>query len=413
MNKKVIGLITLMVMVLGILVTPAIQAAGELEVWIPSGPEEEWMNEMAEKYEAKTGTKVEVGIVEELDQPERLSLDGPSGKGADVVGWPHDKLGKTIQQGLIVPIEDYVSEGYANNNFVDHSIEALTIDGKTYGLPYAYQTTALLYNKDMYNEIPETMMGLMKKAKSMTNESKNEYGLLFDVGNFYFTGGIFYGYGAYTFKKEADGSYDTSNVGFGTEGAVKAASFIKKFRDMGVIPKGTTGETAEGLFMEGKNAAVITGPWTLADFLDSKALSEDNLGVSPLPKLPNGNYPQQFTGVKGYYISKFSEQKDAAADFIKFLTDAKGSKSHYKTNRVIAPHKELVTSSEFKNDELLYPFFEQAKRGALMPSVPEMAAFWDPANNAMTFVLDGKASPAQVMPMTVNQIKQNVRMMNR
>jgi arabinogalactan oligomer/maltooligosaccharide transport system substrate-binding protein len=48
-----------------------------------------------------------------------------------------------------------------------------------------------------------------------------------------------------------------------------------------------------------------------------------------------------------------------------------------------------------------------------MPSVPEMAAFWDPANNAMTFVLDGKATPEQVMPMTVNQIKQNVRMMNR
>jgi arabinogalactan oligomer/maltooligosaccharide transport system substrate-binding protein len=413
MNKKVIGLITLMVMVLGILVTPAIQAAEELEVWVPSGPEEDWMKDMAEKYEAKTGTKVEVGIVEELDQPERLSLDGPSGKGADVVGWPHDKLGKTIQQGLIVPIEDYIADGYASNNFVDHSIEALTIDGKTYGLPYAYQTTALLYNKDKYNEIPETMMGLMKEAKSMTNESNDEYGLLFDVGNFYHTGGIFYGYGAYTFKKQADGSYDTSDVGFGTDGAVKAATFIKRFRDMGIIPKGTTGETAEGLFMEGKNAAVITGPWTLADFLDSQELSEDNLGVSPLPKLPNGNYPQQFTGVKGYYISNFSEQKDDAADFIKFLTDAKGSRSHYETNRIIAPNKELVTSSEFKNDELLYPFFEQAKRGALMPSVPEMAAFWDPANNAMTFVLDGKATPEQVMPMTVNQIKQNVRMMNR
>ncbi|MBM7557582.1 extracellular solute-binding protein [Halanaerobacter jeridensis] len=410
MNKRLIGIVVAMVMVLGVLVTSAVYAQPDsLEIWVPSGPEHDWMQDMADKYQNQTGIKIEIGVVEELDQAQRLSLDGPSGKGADVVAWPHDKLGKSIKQGLIAPIKSYLPSGYAEENFADNPIKSLTYNGKLYGLPYAFQTTALVYNKDKYNSIPDTMMGLMKKAQKMTNESKNEYGLLYKIGDFYFSGGFFFGYGAYVFKEEAGGGYDIDNIGIGSQEAVEAANFLKKFRNMGLIPKGTTGQTANGLFMEGKNAAIIMGPWMLKDFKEAGI----NMGVKPLPKLPNGKYPKQFTGTKGYYVSKFSDNKQAAADFIKFLTNAENSMNHYQENNIIAPHVKVVNSSEFKNDELLYPFYKQAQRGKVMPSVPAMSTVWNPVNNAIDFVINGKAPAKQIMPMTEQQIKQGIQLMGR
>ncbi|MFO7820246.1 MAG: extracellular solute-binding protein [Halanaerobacter sp.] len=408
MNKRLTGLMVAMVMALGLLVTPAIQAQPDsLKTWVPSGPEHNWMKEMAKKYENKTGVKIEIAVVEELDQGQRLSLDGPAGKGADVVAWPHDKLGKSIKQGLITPIDQFLPDGYGKDNFSKNPIKSLTYNGKLYGLPYAFQTTALIYNKDKYNNIPDTMMGLMKKAEGMTDESQNEYGLLYKISDFYFSGGIFFGYGSYVFKEEPGGGYDINDIGLGTKSSIKAANFLKKFRDMGLIPKGTTGQTANGLFMEGKSGAIIMGPWMLKDFKDAGV----NMGVKPLPKLPNGNYPEQFTGTKGYYVSEFSNHKQAAANFIKFLTNAENSMDHYKSNNIIAPHKEVVTSSTFKNDELLYPFFKQAKRGKVMPSVPEMSTVWNPVNNAIDFVLNGKSTAEEIMPMTEQQIKQGIQLM--
>ena len=40
-----------------------------------------------------------------LKQQEKLGLDGPAGKGADLVTWPHDQLGEAVIKGLVRPLE--------------------------------------------------------------------------------------------------------------------------------------------------------------------------------------------------------------------------------------------------------------------------------------------------------------------
>ncbi len=405
--KKRLLILSLVMSIILTGIVPTVLAADQLKVWVSTGPEMEWMSEVAKIYEERTGVKVVVDPVAELDQPERLSLDGPSGKGADIIGWPHDKLGRAVIQGLLEPIAKYLPENYAKDNFIDSSILALTYDGKLYGLPYAFQSIALVYNKDMYSSIPNTFDAFLNKAEQLTDG--NQYGFLYENENFYYNAAFTQGFGGYVFGRNADGSYNFNDIGLGNSGAIKAAKYMKQFRDRGLIPKGTTGDTVNGLFMEEKCGAVLTGPWQLKDYAESGI----NYGVALMPKLPNGKNPRPFIGVKGYYLSKFSDNKEEAMNFIKFITSAKMSIDHYRNNNIIPPNNALVNSTEFKNNKALNSFLKQAELGIPMPNTPEMAQVWDPAANAMTFVLDGKASAEQVMPMTVQMIKEGIMQMKQ
>lgn len=53
--------------------------------------------------------KVEVQEVG-MDAPEKLALDGPSGKGGDVFVIPYDKIPKSIASGIVEPLHKEVSD---------------------------------------------------------------------------------------------------------------------------------------------------------------------------------------------------------------------------------------------------------------------------------------------------------------
>jgi len=406
MKKKVLVLTLIVALAVGV-VSPFAFAAEELTVWVSNGDETNWMIKAAELYQDKTGVKVKVESVPEIDQAQRLALDGPSGKGADVVGWFHDKLGRTVVQGLVEPIGKYLPEGYAEENYLENSVEALTYNGKLYGLPYAFQSIAMIYNKDFYPEPPKTFDELITKAKKLTNARQDKYGFLFEANNFYYSGAIFNAYGAYPFGKNADGSYNFTDMTLANAGGIKAAKLIKSFRDEGLIPKGTTGDTINGLFGEGKVGAMFNGDWRIKDIKESGV----NYAVAPMPKLPNGKYPETFLTVKGYYVSKFSKNKQAAADFIKFVTNAKMSMDHYETNGILVPHKEVVNSDKLMNNPDIRGFIIQARRGIPMPNAPEFMQVWSPANNAMTFILNGQMPAETILPMTVDMIQEGIMQM--
>src|SRR5690606_26711765 len=78
----------------------------KLGVWANNDPiQPKNTRQMAKEYEEKSGIKVEVVPVDLLKQQEKLALDGPAGKGADLVTWPHDQLGEAVIKGLVRPLE--------------------------------------------------------------------------------------------------------------------------------------------------------------------------------------------------------------------------------------------------------------------------------------------------------------------
>ncbi len=372
--------------------------ATKLVIWESAGPETDFVNTVKDQFTAETGIEIEVVPVDQLSQASKLALDGPAGKGADIVVWPHDRIGQSVLEGLLAPLP--VTEKDLAL-FIDSTVDAMSYEGKVYGLPYSLETTALIYNKDLLPAVPNTMDSLFTIAKELTDD--DNYGFLYPISDFYFSYGFLGGYGGYVFK-QTDSGLDTEDIGFATVGGVQGAELLVRFRTEGIIPEGTDYGVSDGLFKEQKVAAIINGPWAFAEYKKAGV----NYGIAPLPKLSNGQYPTTFIGVKGYYISAFSENKDAALQFIKWLTTKEMAYKHYQINAIIPTNEEVIAMPEFQENKDFLAFATQASRGVPMPNVPEMGQVWDPMANAITIMLNGEADPELAMELAVEQILENI-----
>lgn len=380
-------------------------SATKLIVWQSSGAQEDFIRMMGKLYTEETGVEIEVQPVDQLSQDDKLALDGPAGKGADILAWPHDQLGIPVLQGLLWQLPE---EEIGLDNYSDAAIEAMRVGGKLYGIPYAMETTALIYNKDIISEIPESFDEFLDKVTALNNPVENIYGFMAKLDDLYFMYGFISGYGGYIFERIDEG-FNVENIGLSNEGAIRGMKLIRSFRESGLMPEGSTYDVAMGLFSGGDLAVTLTGPWEFDNFNKSGI----NYGIAPLPVLDNGNYPKTFIGVKGYYISNFSKNKKEALKFIQWLTTQGNNYKQFQETAIIPARIDVLDLPEFQKNQNFISFAIQADRGEPMPNIPEMAQVWEPMNNALTFVANGEATPEEVMPLAVEQIKENIMMMKK
>lgn len=354
------------------------------------------------KFEEKHGIKVELKEIPMLDQQEKLRLDGPAKKGPDVITTPHDRIGPLAIEGLIAPIE--VSDD-VTKLYTESSINALTYDGNLYGLPKSTETPVFIYNKKMMDKAPESLEDLMAFSKG--DKGGAQYGYLANWTDFYFAHGVLSGFGGYVFKDDS-GTLDPKDVGLANEGAVEGLDYITSWYNEGLFPKGIIGEkagsTIDGLFTEGKAASVMNGPWSFQGYKDAGI----DIGVAPMPKLPNGEYVKTFIGVKGYNVSAFSENQEWAAKLVEFITNEENSKVRYEKTAEIPPVVSLMEDPIIADNEAAKAVAVQSERGVPMPNIPEMAEVWAPAANALQLSATGKSKPQAALDSAVKTIGQNI-----
>jgi arabinogalactan oligomer/maltooligosaccharide transport system substrate-binding protein len=380
--------------------TENVKKPEKLVVWVnDEEKQKQALSDIFKKYTEKTGIKIEMVAVSMLDQAKKLALDGPAGKGPDVFYQPHDRIGDIVLQGLAEPVD----LGDAKNDYSKTAINAVTYDGEIYGAPMVVETYGLFYNKDLVPQAPKTMDELMNIAKEKTNASQDKYGFLMEATNFYFVYPFFAGYGGYVFHN-ADGKYDTSDVGLANDGAVKGAQLIQSWFKNGYIPKEITGDVMNGLFTKGNVATVITGPWNIATYRDALG---DKLATAPLPVLDNGEHPKSFVGVKSWMLSAYSKNKEWATDFMKFITNEENSLHYYEIAGEMPANEKALTNEKIKNDPLISGFAEQIQYGEPMPNVPQMSQVWEPMGNALQFIAKGD-NPKDVLTEAVKTIQDKI-----
>jgi arabinogalactan oligomer / maltooligosaccharide transport system substrate-binding protein len=355
------------------------------------------------KFEEKHGIKVELKEIPMLDQQEKLRLDGPAKKGPDVITTPHDRIGPLAIEGLIAPIE--VSDD-VTKLYTESSINALTYDGKLYGLPKSTETPVFIYNKKLMTEAPESLDDVLAFSKG--DKGGADYGFLANWTDFYFANGILSGYGGYVFKDD-NGTLDPQDIGLANEGAVEGLNYITSWYKDGLFPKGIIGEkagqTIDGLFQEGKAASVMNGPWSFQGYKDAGI----DIGVAPMPKLPNGEYVKTFIGVKGYNVSAFSENQEWAAKLVEFITNEESAKTRYEKTAEIPPVVSLMEDPIIADNEAAKAVAVQSERGVPMPNIPEMAEVWAPGANALQLSATGKSEPKAALDSAVKTIGQNIK----
>ncbi|MBP3950027.1 extracellular solute-binding protein [Bacillus suaedae] len=349
------------------------------------------------KYTEETGIEVELVPFSMLDQTEALSLDGPSGSGPDIFFQPHDRLGDVYLQGLAAELEltEEQLQGYPEG-----TLDAFSYEGGLYGVPAVIETYGLFYNTDLVPEAPETMEELMEIAANLTNAGQDEYGFLMEATNFYFTYPFLTAEGGYVFGTDADGALQSDDIGLATEETVKGAELIQSWFTEGYVPNGITGDVMNGLFQDGKVGAVVTGPWSIPDY---QAALGDKLAVATLPTM-NGEPLNSFSGVKGWLVSEYSDEKFWATDLALFVTNAESSLTYFETAGELPARSDVELDDELRNGILA-----QAEHAVAMPNIPEMSQVWDPMAEALEFISQGD-DPEAVLNEAVDQIKEQIEL---
>lgn len=344
---------------------------------------------------------IEVNIIpySQGEQLPGLSLDGPQGIGPDLFYTAHDNVGNIQLEGLAAELELTDDQQERLDGYNEEAVVSFSFDGIQYGIPSVVETYVLFYNKSLVPEAPETMEELTEISRDLTDG--NTYGFLINATDFYFTYPFLTGLGGYVFDQDEDGVYDTTDIGLNADGAVEGAETIQSWYTDELLPAGVDTDIVSGVFQEGRAGMAISGPWAIPDFREGLG---DDLGVAVLPTW-DGNHLSSFSGNKGWLVNYYSENQYWATELALYITSAESGETYFEIAGELPAHNDVVI-----DDELLQPVLDQIQFAEPMPNVPEMAAVWEPMENALSFISQGD-DPREVLDEAVEQIEANILMM--
>ncbi|MGF1871082.1 sugar ABC transporter substrate-binding protein [Photobacterium indicum] len=322
-----------------------------------------YFTELAEQFNKGKDFKVEVTATSMFDLLSAL----PTQKGniADIFMIPNDRIGELADQHLIT------STNFTINGFTDAATNAATYNGKTYMVPMSTDTTLFLYNKDMVKEAPKTLKEIPPSDWAAT------------FTNFYFSGGLFMTNGGYIFKDN-----NPQDIGLNTADSIKAGLAAQGLYDSGVshwtlMQDDTVAyDIMMKYFMEGKLKAIINGPWAIAD-IEKAGI---NVGAAPIPSWDGSHPYKALTGTKGMTVNGYSDNKEGASAFLKFLATPENAQKWYVDTREVSPS----LSVSYKEGSLHKAIFDATNIGQPMPSIPEFMKVWGPMKTALAQIAQGQ-----------------------
>lgn len=383
MNKRVMKVAALSAafLAMGLAVTSCSKKSSgvTLTVWESLSGPDEFIKQAGEAY---TATHPDVTIkfqnVEIGDAAGKIALDGPAGKGADLFGAPHDKLGEMVTGGFILPTANAES---VKENVLGACSQALTYEGTMYGYPVSAETYALFYNKALISEeeVPKTFEDLVEWGKKFNAENPGKYAFMMDVGNGYYSIIFTTSNGNRLFGPEGT---DTSSSYLNNEDAVKGMKFFQSLRTeiLDVPAADLDTSMCDGAFQSGTVAMHITGLWNVVNFENAGI----DFGVAPLPALPGeGDPASSFSGTRAMFVSAYSEHPEEAADFASFLLTPEMQKLRFELTGAM-PSVNVEVSSKY-----MPGFLAQLDYAFPMPSIPAVARFWDAMKSASSNIWNG------------------------
>ncbi|HKP52718.1 MAG TPA: maltose ABC transporter substrate-binding protein [Chloroflexia bacterium] len=375
---------------------PPFSKAGTLTIWaderrVPV------IEKAAADFTAKSGIPVAVQQVGFGDIRDQLKLAGPAKEGPDIIVGAHDWLGELVSNGLV----DSIELGDATSKIDPVGVKAFTYEGKTYGLPYALEAIALMYNKDLVPTPPATWDELKAIAKKLKDEGKVDQGYVLQEGDPFHTYPIVTGFGGYVFKQNPDGTYDPTDVGLDSPGGKAAMKEIDQMVKDGLLRKDVTGAIQESLFKEGKSAMWLTGPWNIEPMTKAGV----NFGVAKIPTMAGEARP--FVGVQGFMVSSFGKNKDSAKSF---LLDYMATDAAMKAMFDADPRIPAWASTQAQvTDVNVKAFMESASTGQPMPAIPQMSAVWDDWTKAIKIVFQQQQDPEAAITDAANSIRSKIK----
>lgn len=261
-----------------------------------------------------------------------------------------------IEEDVIVPISDLATSPEDQawiGSFYDGFMKDARFEGKTYAIPFQRSTPVLYYNKDAFRAAgldpespPKTWDEMIEMGKKLTVKDAN--GNVTQWGTRIPTLGLA---GAWLFGGLVISKGDVLSTDTGTEArldtpaTIASLEFLLKLADEGVMAPGgiSWGDTPKA-FLEGQAASIWTSTGNLA-FINENAEFDWGVGF-----LPGGDGPGAPVGGGNFYIfsDTTDEEREAALDFVRFMTSAENAARWSIATGYVAPRGDAWETPEMK-----------------------------------------------------------------
>ncbi len=367
---------------------PAIPSSADLVIWADDLKAKS-LKEPAEKWGQAQGLNVVVQTVAN-DLQDAFITANQAGNGPDIVLGAHDWIGNLVQNSAISPVQ--LPDG-ADKTLAPISIDAVTYDSQTYGVPYAVECLVLFANKKL-TDVPEpkSIEELVKAAKAGGAETPLSLPIG-EEGDAYHMQPLYTSAGGYLFGRGSDGNLDATDLGVGKEGSIAAAEKMQELGKEGVLKTSITGDNAISLFTDGKAAYLVSGPWALSDVTKAGI----DYQMSAIPGFDGMEEAKPFAGVNVFYVATKGKNAAFANQFVNEIASTSDIVEQMFTSNQLPPvNLELQKKLEGEHPDMV-KIAQFAEKADPMPALPQMAAVWKPLGQAEANVVAGKGDPAKTM----------------
>jgi ABC-type glycerol-3-phosphate transport system substrate-binding protein len=312
-----------------------------ITVWHWMTDREPAFKELAKRYEAKTGVKVNFDLYAPSDaysQKVRAAAQGSNLP--DVFGILGEKrdFASFIKAGFIYKLTPYMDEDNAKwrnslfakalavNEFDEGN--SYGVDAGVYGVPIDIMTIQMVYNKSLFKQLglnpnrpPKDFAELLDMGKKIS--AAKLQGLVSGWGEVWMIDCLANNYAFNIMGKDKVIATIKGKVPYTDPDWIKVLSLFKDMKDSGLLASGLVtmvNKTAEQLFANEKAVFAFNGSWCVNVYKEMNPKLEYG---AFLPPKASDKYPMAIWGGAGssFVVSARSKNKEEAVKFLRWLTE--------------------------------------------------------------------------------------------
>lgn len=329
--------------------------------------------------------KIEAEFLVDNGMSDKYMLALQNGTAADVVACALDWTTTFGNAGLLAPLDDYAAaDGVDLNQYVQGAINASTVNGKLYALPFRSETYALYYNKDIlaaagFDKAPETWDEVLDIAKACNSNDAAGYGICgTNYGN--------YSFQFITMLRSSGGTIlnaDHTQSAMGSEVGLATAKLYRELANYAPASVMENDNVANRtLFASGKIAMYLSGIYDVPEIL--KINPDLNFACVMVPTR-FGAERSTILGGWSVGVAECSENKEAAWKFVEFLT--RPDIAALYTNTFTGTGAPAAAFSDYA-DEIVQPHADALAYAKALPSVAPIVsirqAIYDDLSQTLT-----------------------------
>ena len=388
--------------------------AKAIVIWHWMTDREPAFQELAKRYEAKTGIKIDFQLYAPSDAYSQKVRAAAQGQNLpDVFGVLGEKrdFASFIKAGFILDLSAYLEEDNAawKNSFFEKALsvnefpEANSYGVKPgiYGAPIDIMTIEMVYNKSLLKQLgfnpkrpPVTFPEFLEVGKKI--KDSNLQGFVSGWGELWMIDCFANNYAFNIMGKDKVLATIRGEVPYTDPDWIKVLSLFKDMRDSGIVNPGLVtmvNKSAEQLFANNKSVFAFNGSWCVNVY---KGMNPELDYGAMLPPKASENYPVSIWGGAGssFLVNAQSKNKEEAVRFLKWLTERDQQAYLSEQTNNLPANKNSVG----KIPEILAEF-AKGMDNATHPNiwgVSEFPAVIEALDRGLQSILIGEKTPEQV-----------------